>query len=100
MTGDGIDNDCDGKIDEELCTPENRNKGKRERERERERERVVLYKVNLSYSRTDDNLYLQMTTEMERLMKIVLSPRLVSIAPPIHTPTPVCFLLLNRYLIG
>ncbi|XP_062620366.1 IgGFc-binding protein-like [Saccostrea cucullata] len=22
--GDGIDNDCDGKIDEELCTPENR----------------------------------------------------------------------------
>nr|XP_022344318.1 SCO-spondin-like isoform X5 [Crassostrea virginica] len=26
VTGDGIDNDCDGKIDEELCTPENRNK--------------------------------------------------------------------------
>ena len=39
VTGDGIDNDCDGKIDEELCTPENRNKGKREREKERERER-------------------------------------------------------------
>ena len=56
-------------------------------------ERMVLYKVNLSYSSADDNLYLQMTTEMERLMKIVLSPRLVSIAPPIHTPTPVCFFL-------
>eukprot|EP00105_Crassostrea_gigas_P023961 XP_011444035.1 PREDICTED: SCO-spondin isoform X3 [Crassostrea gigas] len=26
VTGDGIDNDCDGKIDEELCTPENKNK--------------------------------------------------------------------------
>uniref|UniRef100_A0A8W8ILJ9 IgGFc-binding protein N-terminal domain-containing protein n=1 Tax=Magallana gigas TaxID=29159 RepID=A0A8W8ILJ9_MAGGI len=26
VTGDGVDNDCDGKIDEELCTPENRNK--------------------------------------------------------------------------
>jgi hypothetical protein len=28
VEGDGIDNDCDGKIDEELCTPENKNKGK------------------------------------------------------------------------
>ncbi|XP_056004190.1 IgGFc-binding protein-like [Ostrea edulis] len=26
VVGDGIDNDCDGKIDEELCTPENKNK--------------------------------------------------------------------------
>ncbi|XP_052704188.1 uncharacterized protein LOC128180261 [Crassostrea angulata] len=26
VTGDGIDNDCDGKIDEELCTQENQNK--------------------------------------------------------------------------
>nr|XP_034327535.1 uncharacterized protein LOC105323126 [Crassostrea gigas] len=26
VTGDGIDNDCDGKIDEELCTPGNQNK--------------------------------------------------------------------------
>ncbi|XP_061184995.1 SCO-spondin-like [Saccostrea echinata] len=25
VTGDGVDNDCDGKIDEELCTPENQN---------------------------------------------------------------------------
>lgn len=27
VVGDGIDNDCDGKIDEELCTTENRGKG-------------------------------------------------------------------------
>jgi len=25
--GDGIDNDCDGKIDEELCTVENKGAG-------------------------------------------------------------------------
>lgn len=27
VPGDGIDNDCDGKIDEELCTPSNNKKG-------------------------------------------------------------------------
>lgn len=27
VTGDGIDNDCDGLIDEELCTVENKKKG-------------------------------------------------------------------------
>ena len=27
LPGDGIDNDCDNKIDEELCTPENKGKG-------------------------------------------------------------------------
>lgn len=27
VVGDGIDNDCDGLIDEELCTTENKNKG-------------------------------------------------------------------------
>ncbi len=28
VVGDGIDNDCDGLIDEELCTPENQAAGK------------------------------------------------------------------------
>jgi hypothetical protein len=27
VVGDGIDNDCDGLIDEELCTVENKGKG-------------------------------------------------------------------------
>jgi len=27
VAGDGIDNDCDNKIDEELCTPDNNQKG-------------------------------------------------------------------------
>ena len=29
VVGDGIDNDCDGLIDEEMCTVENKRKGKK-----------------------------------------------------------------------
>ena len=47
IPGDGIDNDCDGKIDEELCTAANNQKGKNTKAARQRRTSELLFSLTV-----------------------------------------------------